>query len=219
MASVTKILRKSWGRHCSGWPAAVICAACDVATRHSRLAYCESTGAISRDRRVVVCRDVRAVLAGIRALGLTRAGQPAAGLFCDFTIGCGDIPAEPEQREPGRDLAPEVMQILCDSLDTLQPAEVRTATQIGIDTGRRPEDILDLPLDCLQQDNAKAHRPGRRLPISQATATVIIAQQHLVRQRFPHTPTGELKLLPTPRRNPTGRRPITIAMLDQRHRE
>jgi site-specific recombinase XerD len=201
----------------------------DIDNFLNRLAYCESTGAISRDRRVVVCRDVRAVLAGIRTLGLTRAGQPATGLSCDFTIGSGDIPAEPEQREPGRDLAPEVMQILCDSLDTLQPAEVRTATQISIDTGRRPEDILDLPLDCLQRDkngaavlvydNAKAHRLGRRLPISQTTAAVIVAQQHLVRQRFPHTPIGELKLLPTPRRNPTGHRPITIAMLDQRHRE
>ena len=201
----------------------------DIDNFLNRLAYCESTGAISRDRRIVVCRDVRAVLAGIRTLGLTRAEQPATGLSCDFTIGCGDIPAEPEQGEPGRDLAPEVMRILCDSLDTLQPAEVRTATQIGIDTGRRPEDILDLPLDCLQRDkngaavlvydNAKAHRLGRRLPISQATTAVIVAQQNLVRQRFPHTPIGELKLLPTPRRNPTGGRPITIAMLDQRHRE
>jgi hypothetical protein len=111
----------------------------------------------------------------------------------------------------------------------LQPVEVRTATQIGIDTGRRPEDILDLPLDCLQRDkngaavlvydNAKANRLGRRLPISQPTAAVIIAQQNRVQQRFPHTPIGELKLLPTPRRNPTGGRAITIAMLDQRHRE
>ncbi len=201
----------------------------DIENFLNRLAYCETTGAISRDRRVVVCRDVRTVLAGIRTLGLTRAGQSAAGLLCDFTIGCGDIPAEPEQREPGRDLTPEVMQILCDSLDMLQPVEVRTATQIGIDTGRRPEDILDLPLDCLQRDkngaavliydNAKANRLGRRLPISQPTAAVIIAQQSLVRQRFPHTPIGELKLLPTPRRNPTGGRAITIAMLDQRHRE
>jgi hypothetical protein len=124
----------------------------DIENFLNRPAYCESTGAISRDRRVVVCRDVRAVLAGIRTLGLTRAGQAATGLSCDFTIGCGDIPAEPEQREPGRDLTPAVMRILCDSLDTLQPVEVRTATQLGIDTGRRPEDILDLPLDCLQRD-------------------------------------------------------------------
>ena len=49
-----------------------------------------------------------------------------------------------------------------------------------LDTGRRPEDILGLPLDCLARDadgapvlvydNAKAHRLGRRLPVSQATA-------------------------------------------------
>jgi len=195
----------------------------------NRLAYSESTGAISRDRRIVVCRDTRAVLAGIRTLGLTRAGQIAAGLGDDFTVRCGDVPAEPEQGEPARDLAPEVLRVLCESLDTLQPAEVKTAVQIGIDTGRRPEDILDLPLDCLQQDkdgaavlvydNAKAHRLGRRLPISQATAAVIGAQQQRVRTRFPHTPLGELKLLPSPRRNPTGRRAITIAMLEQRHRE
>ena len=44
------------------------------------------------------------VLARIRALGLTRPGRPAAGLAGDFTLGRGDIPAEPERGEPGRDL-------------------------------------------------------------------------------------------------------------------
>ena len=44
------------------------------------------------------------------------------------------------------------MTVLCASLDVLQPAEVRAATQIAIDTGRRPEDILGLPLDCLARD-------------------------------------------------------------------
>ena len=93
-----------------------------------------------------------------------------------------------------------------------------------IDTGRRPEDILRLPVDCLARDtdgaavlvydNAKADRLGRRLPISQATAAVITAQQARVRARFPDTPLGELKLLPSPRRNPDGRRPISSAMLD-----
>ena len=131
--------------------------------------------------------------------------------------------------EPGRDLPPEIMAVLCAHLDSLQPVEVRTATQIGIDTGRRPEDILNLPVDCLHRDtdgapvlvydNAKADRLGRRLPISQATAAVITAQQARVRARFPDTPLGELKLLPSPRRNPDGRRAITIAMLDERHRE
>ena len=119
--------------------------------------------------------------------------------------------------------------MLCASLDTLQPAEVRAATQIAIDTGRRPEDILGLPLDCLARDkdgaavlvydNAKAHRLGRRLPVSQATATVITGQQARVRARFPGTPPAELKLLPAARRNPDGRRPMTIDMLEGRHRE
>jgi Phage integrase family len=153
----------------------------------------------------------------------------AAGLPGDFGIGRADIPAEPQRGEPGRDLPPEIMAVLCANLDSLQPLEVKAATQIGIDTGRRPEDILALPLDCLQRDkdgaavlvydNAKADRLARRLPISEATATVITDQQTRVRARFPDTPVGALKLLPTPRRNPDGRRPISIAMLEDRHRQ
>ncbi|PZS36465.1 MAG: hypothetical protein DLM61_00195 [Pseudonocardiales bacterium] len=121
------------------------------------------------------------------------------------------------------------MAVLCANLDTLQQAEVKAATQIGIDTGRRPEDILDLPLECLARDkdgaavlvydNTKAHRLGRRLPISEATAAVITSQQRRVRAQFPTTPASELKLLPSPRRNPDGRTAITISMLERRHRE
>jgi integrase len=201
----------------------------DIENFLSRLAYLESAGTISRYHRNVVSRGARAVLAGIRALGLTRPGQAAAGLPGDFAIEIGDIPAEPARGEPGRDLPPEIMAILCASLDTLQPAEVKAATQIAIDTGRRPEDILGLPADCLARDadgapvlvydNAKAHRLARRLPVSQATAAVITGQQARVRARFPATPPGELKLLPAPRRNPDGRRPMTISMLEDRHRD
>ena len=124
--------------------------------------------------------------------------MPAAarrGLPGDFALGPGDIPAEPARGEPGRDLPPEIMAALCAHLDSLQPVEVRTATQIGIDTGRRPEDILSLPVDCLHHDtdgavvlvydNAKADRLDRRLPITRATAAVITAQQARVRARFP----------------------------------
>ncbi|MCA1700690.1 MAG: tyrosine-type recombinase/integrase, partial [Actinobacteria bacterium] len=195
----------------------------------NRLAYLESTTAISRYRRNQLSRDVRAALGGIRALGLTRAGGPAAGLAGDFAIERGDIPADPERGEPGRDLPAEIMTNLCANLDTLGPPEVRVATQIGIDTGRRPEDILALPLDCLARDkdgapvlvyaNAKADRLGRRLPIGEATAAIIIGQQERARARFPDTPAAELKLLPTPRRNPDGCRPISISMLERRHRE
>ncbi|MFN2497144.1 MAG: tyrosine-type recombinase/integrase [Pseudonocardiaceae bacterium] len=200
----------------------------DIENFLNRLAYLESAGKISRYHRNVLCRGVRAALAGIRALGLTRTGQTAAGLPGDVSVGLGDIPAEPVRGEPGRDLPPEIMAMLCANLDTLEPAEVKVATQIAIDTGRRPEDILGLPLDCLARDkdgaavlvydNAKADRLGRRLPISDATAAVITGQQSRVRARFPHAPSGELKLLPSPRRNPDGRKPITISMLEDRHR-
>jgi integrase len=200
----------------------------DIDNFLNRLAYLESTAAISRYHRNVICRGVRAALAGIRARGLTRAGQPAAGLAGDVAIGLGDIPAEPARGEPGRDLPPEIMAVLCANLDTLAPVEVKVATQIAIDTGRRPEDILGLPLNCLARDtdsaavlvydNAKADRLGRRLPISDATAAVITGQQRRVRERFPHTPADQLRLLPSPRRNPDGRRPITISMLEDRHR-
>ncbi|HEY6422564.1 MAG TPA: tyrosine-type recombinase/integrase [Pseudonocardiaceae bacterium] len=201
----------------------------DVEGFLNRLAYLESTGQISRYRRNGICRDVREVLAGIRALGLTRPGGPAAGLAGDFAIERGDIPAGPQPREPGRDLPPEIMAMLCANLEGLEPPEVKVATQLGIDTGRRPEDILGLPLNCLDRDkdggavlvydNIKADRLGRRLPISQTTAAVITGQQDRVRARFPHTAAAQLTLLPTPRRNPDGRTPISIDMLDNRHRE
>jgi hypothetical protein len=105
----------------------------------------------------------------------------------------------------------------------------RVATQIGIDTGRRPEDILNLRLDCLARDkdggdvlvydNIKANRLGRRLPISTATAAVITGQQQRIRQRFPHTPAAKLKLLPTLYRNPDGHKAISKNTLQARHRD
>ncbi len=195
----------------------------------SRLAYLEANGRISRYRRNMICRDVRAVLAGIRALGLTRIGQVAGGLGGDVAVERADIPADPQRGEPGRDLPPEIMTALCANLRTLEPAEVKAATQIGIDTGRRPEDILSLPLDCLARDkdggavlvydNVKAGRLGRRLPISNATAEVITSQQDRARQRFPHAPAATLKLLPTTYRNPDGNKPISRSTLEARHRD
>ena len=48
--------------------------------------------------------------------------------------------------------------------------------------------------------------------------TAWVAQQQRVRTRYPHTPVGELKLLPTDRRNPDGRRAITGFSLAFAHR-
>ena len=48
---------------------------------------------------------------------------------------------------------------------------------------------------------------------------MITGQQARVRARFPGTPPGELKLLPAARRNPDGRLPMSISMLEDRHRD
>jgi integrase len=195
----------------------------------NRLGYLESAGEISRRTRTHFCRALRTVLPGIRSLGLTRAGQAAAGLPGDVVIRAADIPAEPEPAEPARDLPDAIMAVLCANLPGLTSPEVRVAVQLLMDTGRRPEDIAELGLDCLTRDpgdqpvlvydNIKAHRLGRRLPVSEATAQVIIEQQQRVRSRFPGTPVAELALLPSPQRNPDGTKAITRQHLEHRHRQ
>ncbi len=47
---------------------------------------------------------------------------------------------------------------------------------------------------------------------------MILAEQDRIRDRFPDTLAGELKL-PSPRRNPGGRGAISTDTLGQRHRE
>ncbi|MGY2746997.1 hypothetical protein [Arthrobacter sp. UYCu723] len=200
----------------------------DIETFLNRLAYLASTGQISTDARLRTVREVRQVLSTIRALGLTRAGTLAAGLGEDFTIGAADIPDEPEAAESGRDLPPEIMRQICSHLDRLTSPPMRAGIELAIDTGRRPEEIAALAFDCLARDadesavlvfdNHKAGRLGRRLPISANTADVITAQQQWVRARYPHTPVGELKLLPTDRRNPRGDRSLTAFSLAFHHR-
>lgn len=193
-----------------------------------RLAYLESVGQITGDARVRACREVRAVLTRARAMGLTRPGGIAAHLGEDFAIHLADVPVKPERGESGRDLPPQIMQQICAHLDDLTTTEMRTAVELAIDTGRRPEEIAALAFDCLARDqdgsavlvydNHKANRPQQRLPISETTAKVILAQQHRVRARFPHTPVADLKLLPTDRRNPDGRKAITAFTFGFHHR-
>jgi hypothetical protein len=195
----------------------------------NRLAYLESAGRISGDARLRAAREVRAVLTRIRAMGLTRPGQTADGLGEDFAIHREDIPDKPEPAKTGRALPPEIMRQLCAHLGEVSSPEMHCAIELAIDTGRRPEEICDLPYDCLTRDqdggavlvfdNHKANRLGRRLPISDATATVIVAQQQRVRTRYAHADAGELKLLPTDRRNPDGRSAVTAFSLAFHHRE
>lgn len=194
----------------------------------NRLAYLESAGRISGDARLRATREVRAVLTRIRAMGLTRPGQLAAGLGEDFAIHREDIPDKPEPAKAGRALPPEIMRQLCAHLGEISSPEMRCAIELAIDTGRRPEEICDLPYDCLAReeggavlvfDNHKANRLGRRLPISEATAAVIVAQQQRVHSRYAHTGVEGLKLLPTDRRNPDGRSAVTAFSVAFHHRE
>jgi integrase len=201
----------------------------DIEAFLARLGWLHATGEISELTRVLACREVRKLLTAARQLGATRPGGPAEGLSDQFAVHRDDTPDEPEHGEPGRDLPAEIMRQICEQLHTLAAPHIRTATEILIDTGRRPEDVLALPLDCLAADadgapvliydNHKAGRLGRRLPIPAPTAQAIRAQQQRVRGRFPATPPGELKLLPTGWANRDGRRPLTVSALSAAHRD
>lgn len=195
----------------------------------NRLAYQQSAGQISAYQRRKVLLEARTVIDRIRALGLTRPGRIAAGLSDDFVLTLVDIPRAP-QREPDRDLPPEIMTQMCAHLPALEHVasqQIRVAVELLIDTGRRPGEICNLPWDCLARDNDgkpvlvydndKSHRQARRLPIAEATAQLIIGQQQRVRARYPATPIAELKLLPARQHNRQGRDAIGPGHLGQRH--
>ena len=203
----------------------------DVENFLNRLAFQQSAGQISLRLRERICRDLRQVFEHVRALGLTRPGQPAAGLSDDFALLAGDVPHPPQPGEPSRDLPAEIIARLCEHLDELEAISsrrMRVAVELLIDTGRRPGEICTLGFGCLDRDsdgapvlvydNHKAARLGRRLPVSEATAQLVADQQAWTRARFPHTPAAELKLLPTVFANPGGRKGIRTESLSERHR-
>ncbi|WP_280491306.1 tyrosine-type recombinase/integrase [Nocardia asiatica] len=204
----------------------------DIVAFLNRLAYLETTALeISRNRRVRICRDTARILRDVRGLGLAQAGRPAAGLADDFTFRRGDTPDELVDDDAGRALPEAVLRLLYEALPTLEERssrEARVATELMMDTGRRPDEVLQLPLDCLDQDSDgkfvlvyqdfKLNRKARRLPIIDATAEVIKVQQAAVIARFPSTDCGQLPLLPSPLRNPRGLRRIPQASFGSAHR-
>jgi integrase len=204
----------------------------DIETFLNRLAFLDHRGDITTATRIRTCQHVKNLLTEFRHLGLTRPGRVAAGLPGDVALARRDIPAQPESPEPGRDLPAEVIGQLTAQLTALEDIsspELRLAVELLMDTGRRPEEICSLPLDCLTHDstnapvliyqNVKAHRPGRRLPITTTTAQLIRNQQTRVKTRYPATQTPQLALLPTGRVNPHGTRPISAVTLSSRHRD
>jgi integrase len=204
----------------------------DIEAFLHRLAFLASGGQLSHYCRVKTCQDAGRVLKGIRSLGLTRPGSPAAGLPDDFTLIAGDVPAKADPGEPGRDVPAEIMRQLCGRLGELEEViscrEIRVAVELMIDTGRRPAEVCALDWDCLDRDadgtpvlvydNSKANRQRRRLPVSEHTATLVTGQKAAVRERFPGTPPARLRLLPSRRLNPDGTRPVTEDNLTGRHR-
>lgn len=203
----------------------------DIEAFLNRLACLQRAGTISPSRRIVHVRNVRKILTRLRGLGMTRPGAVMAGLPEDFAIRPEDLPSPPSPPEPGRDLPPEVMQVLCEHLGHIEDRsarEFRVAIELLIDTGRRPDEICELAWDCLHHDsdgqpvltydNWKRQRQGRRLPIAASTAALIAAQKTAVRARFPHTALTALKLLPANVSNPEGTRAISDNGLGGRHR-
>jgi integrase len=204
----------------------------DITAFCNRLAHLADTEEISARRRHTHVRQARLVLTRMKKLGLTLPGEPLHGLPDDFAIREEDVPDEPEDLEAGKDLPIEVMRHLCQHLPTLSQTgaiEIGVAVELMIDTGRRPEEICKLKLDCLDRDgdakpvliydNFKANRPGRRLPITEETAEAIRTQQQRVRDRFPNEPINQLGLLPAAARNPHGRSSISDGWVSKRHRD
>jgi integrase len=203
----------------------------DIIAFLARLSHRHATGQISSWSRSVTCRQVAMILRECRALGLTRAGRPMSGLADDFAIRRDDIPQEPADDEPGRALPAGVLNQLITALPALEESAgpaVRAAAELFMDTGRRPAEICRLGWDCLDQDpdgkyalvytDFKANRQGKRLPVTDGTAKVIVGQQQRARVRYPGTPASELALFPRTSRNRDGKRPFTESLVSSHHR-
>ncbi|WP_345360582.1 tyrosine-type recombinase/integrase [Actinoallomurus liliacearum] len=205
----------------------------DIEHHLHRLVWLEEQEEISAYGRYTAVHVLKFVLTRMRTLGLGRPGGPLENLPDDVALTRRDVPELTRDKEIGRNLPPEVLRALCDALPLLDDMEtapgVRVAVELLIDTGRRPDEICQLPWDCLERDpdgkhvliynNSKSNREQRRLPIADATAAVIVRQQQTVRARFPHAELSTLKLLPSRVRNPHGTRGIASATVGATHRK
>ncbi|MFI6461595.1 tyrosine-type recombinase/integrase [Streptomyces sp. NPDC050538] len=204
----------------------------DIENFLNRMSFLDANGRMTTLTRISYVRMARNVLRQCRAMGLTRPEGLMAGLPDDFVITRLDVPRPPEPSEEGQDLPTEVMRQLCAHLDAFEAMtcyEVRLSVELLMDTGRRPEEICRLDLNCLTRDsqdkpvllynNWKEQRIGRQLPIHEPTAELIIAQQKRVRERFPDRAPSALVLLPSQSLNLRGDRSIDSNHLSAMHRE
>ncbi len=203
----------------------------DILDFLTRIAHLRHLGTFTEARHVRLLRQTRMVLLECRDLGLTRPGGCLAGLPGEFGIRRSDLPRDPDKRS-WRSLPAEVMQQLDQALPALEERsgrEYRLAVELLMDTGRRPDEICQLPLHCVDRDgdggavllytDYKKNRLDRRLPIAASTAELIREQQDQVRLRFPQTRDADLPLLPAPLANVHGTKSIRAAGLTTIHRE
>ena len=203
----------------------------DILAFTNRLAHLQRTGQMTFRTRLRVTRRVFRFLGDLHVLGMTGPGQPAAGLPAAFAVRRDDIPKDPDRETRPRSLPPGVLQAIAANLHVLEErcgVSERRITELLIDTGRRPDEICALAWDCLERDaagspvliytDAKNNRPGRRLPVGEATASVITAQKAYVRGRYPRTPVGDLVLFPRDKGNRDGTKPILGNIYSHAHR-
>lgn len=203
----------------------------DILSFLTRMAHRARIEGISDHTRLVHCRYVRRFLDDVRAFGLTRPGQPLAGLPVGFVLRGSDIPRDQTDEAPGRDLPAGVLRIIAEQLPLLEARsglQERRITEVLIDTGRRPDEVCLLPWDCLDRDASgkavlvytdyKNNRPGRRLPIADHTAEVINAQKDMMRIRFPDTPLDKLALFPRDNTNRDGAKRFKVESFSEAHR-
>lgn len=204
----------------------------DIVTFLNRLAHQQRRGQLTVGRRARVIRNTRTVLRHARDTGLARPGQSLEQLAAEVSIRADDIPAVPTHTAEGRALPEELFPQLIAALPDLERRSgtaVRTAVELLMDTGRRPDEICQLPIDCLDvgadgktvlvYTDYKHNSLGRRLPITDGTAQLIRDQQTRVRQQYPDAPAKRLVLLPAANRNILGDRPIRATTLTNFHHD
>jgi integrase len=208
----------------------------DISLFLARTGRAHAAGRISTHRRAVLVSDVAYFLRGARDLGLGDQRQPMFGLPTEFSVTRDDVrrtarrPIQPAARA----LPDEVVAQLLDEpalglLEQMHGLTTRRAIELLAETGRRPNEICILGVDCLDYDTErdeagaeqklgvlvhdmpKVARQGCRLPIDQATVELIAAQRRAMRARYPDTPPNELRLFPRFYRNPHGTIPIDPA--------
>jgi integrase len=205
----------------------------DIGLFLARVARARSSGRISSHKHSVLVSDVSYFLRDARDLGLGADGRPMLGLPAAFSLSREDVRrvARKPSRAAGRALPDAVVAQLLDDpalglLEQMHGHGVRKAIELLADTGRRPNEICILTVDCLHFDSQidengtsqklavlvhdmpKVARTGCQLPIDHATGELIAAQKALVRAQYPDTPPRELRLFPRRYRNPCGTIPM-----------